>query len=171
MSTIRKSIAAITRRLAESAFFADVPTIPVIPNDAKDLLTRIQKAQSATGGAYAVVGFDGGRGVAEDMPGPELRESRFFVEVTEMPTIWRARPGRPPTVEEMAEAVLRLLHLTPLVSPTGQPIPGVTGVLRLAGGMGEPVEIPQGVSIRVPFFLSLTFDQSQPPLRMETPAA
>lgn len=165
MSTIRKAIASIARILGESPFFQDEPAIPAIPNDAKDIETRIEKAKGPVGGAYAVAGFDGAKGLSNDVPGPDFRDARFFVEVTENPTIWRSKAGRPATVEEMAEAVARLLHLKPLADANGNPIPGINSPLRLDGEIGQPVESGNGVSIRIPFLVGIAFDPENLPER------
>jgi hypothetical protein len=165
MSTIRKTIAAIARQLEESPFFQDEPVIDVIPNDAKDLLTRLEKAPGPTKGAWAVVGFDGARGLSNDVPGPDFRDGKFFVEVSENPTIWRNKDGRPATVEEMAEAVARLLHLHYPTAATGEAIPGVNSPLRLDDAIGEPVENANAVSIRIPFLVAMTFDPATEPER------
>ena len=168
MSTFLAIQQGIARILECSGFFSAEPPVPVIVADALDVATRIREAAGRAGGAWLLVGIGGGGGkVGQEVPGPDLRPAAFFVEVNEVPLVWRSKTGRPPPAGEMTEAALRLLHLATVAGPDGAAIAGCNGPLQCGAPVG-PREEKGVVSMLIPLSVAVTLS-TEPPARQDPP--
>ena len=108
MSRLREIVTSVAKSLRDSTFVSTSPIIPVIEEDAKNIVAEINKATGRTYGAFILVGFNSASTTTQS-PGPDLNECVFTVTVVEMPQIWRSKQ-KYVSCTEIAEACTRILH-------------------------------------------------------------
>jgi hypothetical protein len=153
MSIIRQIVDSIAETLADHAYFRTVPKIPVLVEDGKDIETKIMTAMKSAG-AFCLVHFESAETDSANTPGPYLSESQFKVTVSEIPAVWRSKPGNTPSATEIAEAVARILHHTQPLDKDDAPLSG--GVMIFTGLESQTNEsmLQKVVSLTIPVGLS-----------------
>jgi|LakMenE18May11ns_1017448.scaffolds.fasta_scaffold9957249_4 hypothetical protein len=125
MASITRGIMeSIQRTLSAHAFFATSPQIPVLIEDSKAIEAEIGNAMKMTG-AFVMIIDSGGENDSPNIPSPTMSEYEFTLRVSEIPSVWRGKPGPTPAASEIAEATARIIH---------QKIPTDTAGTRLGNG-------------------------------------
>ena len=108
MSRLRNIVTSVAKSLRDSTFVNTSPVIPVIEEDAKNIVDEINKATGRSHGAFILVAFNSASTTTQS-PGPDLNECTFTVTVVEMPQVWRSKQ-KYVSCTEIAEACARILH-------------------------------------------------------------
>jgi hypothetical protein len=160
MASITRGIMeSIQRTLSAHAFFATSPQIPVLIEDSKAIEAEIGNAMKMTG-AFVMIIDSGGEGDSPGSPSASMPSYQFTLRTSEIPSVWRGKPGPTPAAAEIAEAVARIMH---------QNVPTDTTGTRLGNGplifqSKLPVENESFLQYDAVFEMSIVLS-NQPPTR------
>ncbi len=155
MTIIRQIVESIAETLAAHDYFRTSPKIPVLVEDHKDVEKSILNAMQ-TSGAFVLVNFESAETDSQNTPGPYLSDAKFRVTVSEIPSIWRSKPGKVPSATEIAEAVCRIIHHTQPMDIDDQPLSGGVMIFNSVSQQSNDSMLQQAVSFSIPIGLSNT---------------
>lgn len=155
-SLLRQTSESMAKTLRESNYFRTVPTIPVLVEDEKDIMKQIENAGLKIG-AFVVVKFDQTGDSMTEIPGPNLGDCEFSVNVIEVPQIWRQKPGPTPSAAEISEAVANIIQNHRPTDKDGNLLTGGGLVFKSISPLpGEESSMQFGVTFSVGLSISQT---------------